>query len=150
MGWTLELLKTATSDEVIRVVQHLLESLGFKDAERVIAENWNIDFIALREDPISGLEKYVIKVKTEELVSSNEVEEFMESIIKAKADRGVFIAVDGFTKDAKVLLGREYKGKIIPWDGERLVKELNDMDIPISNELLERFEKKEEERGGRS
>lgn len=142
MGWTLELLKTATSDEVIRVVQHLLESLGFKDAERVIAENWNIDFIALREDPISGLEKYVIKVKTEELVSSNEVEEFMESIIKAKADRGVFIAVDGFTKDAKVLLGREYKGKIIPWDGERLVKELNDRDIPISNELLERFEKK--------
>lgn len=146
MGWTLEILNSASDEDIIRIVQRLIESLGFKEAERVRAEEWKIDFIALREDPISGLEKYAIKVKTKGLASSKEVEEFAEAIIKAKADRGIFLSVSGFTKDAKVLLGREYKGKIIPWDGERLVKELNDKEIPVPHELVERLKRKRMEK----
>ncbi|ALV61854.1 Chromosome partition protein smc [Thermococcus sp. 2319x1] len=143
MEWTVKILNSASDGDIIRIVQGLVESLGFKEAERVRAKEWKIDFIALREDPISGLEKYAIKVKTKGLASSKEVEEFAEAIIKAKADRGIFLSVSGFTKDAKVLLEREYKGKIIPWDGERLVKELNDKKIPVAYELVERLKKEE-------
>ncbi|WP_042700232.1 restriction endonuclease [Thermococcus sp. PK] len=146
MEWTLEILNFASDEDIIRIVQRLIESLGFKEAERVRTEEWKIDFIALREDPISGLEKYAIKVKTKGLASSKEVEEFAEAIIKAKADRGIFLSVSGFTKDAKVLLGREYKGKIIPWDGERFVKELNDREIPVPHELVERLKKEKMEK----
>ncbi|HHI00497.1 MAG TPA: restriction endonuclease, partial [Thermococcus litoralis] len=120
MEWKLEVLNAASHEDAIQIVLQLVESLGFKEAERVETEEWKIDLIALREDPISGLEKYAIRIKINGLASSKEVEEFGKAITKAKADKGIFLSINGFTKDAKVLLGREYRGRIIPWDGEKL------------------------------
>ena len=146
MEWKLEVLNAASHEDTIQIVLQLIEALGFKEAERVETEEWKIDLIALREDPISGLEKYAIRIKTNGLASSKEVEEFGKAITKAKADKGIFLSINGFTKDAKVLLGREYRGRIIPWDGEKLLKELNDRKIPIPKELFERLEKKKREK----
>ncbi|USH00637.1 restriction endonuclease [Thermococcus argininiproducens] len=146
MKWNLEILQEASRETLIKTLVNLLELMGFRNVEMVDSpEEWGIDILALRDDPIAGFEKYVIKVKSGALTSSQDIEHFNEAIGRAKADKGIFVSINGYTKDAKLLVGKEYKGRVIIWDGEKLVEDLNNKEVPVSEELLEKITRKKEQ-----
>ncbi|WP_234394413.1 hypothetical protein [Thermococcus piezophilus] len=55
-----------------------------------------------------------------------------------------------FTKDAKVLISREYRGRVIPWDGEKLVLLFNNYSIEPPSEIIRMAETKKEKKGEES
>jgi len=146
MEWSLEILQEASREILVEALTNLLDQMGFNNVEKIEnPEEWGVEILALRDDPIAGFEKYVVKIKHEALASSQDIESFGEAIMRSKADKGIFLAIHGFTKDAKLLVGKEYKGRMIIWDGEKFVEELNEREVPVSKELLEKIERKREQ-----
>ncbi|WP_048151605.1 restriction endonuclease [Palaeococcus ferrophilus] len=146
MKWTPELVRRVDHDYLVEQALELLKRAGFREAEKVAnRELEGIDIVATRDDPISGFEKYLISVKTGALVSSDDVKRFIEYLDRFKADRGIIVTNVDFTKDAKLLVQREQRGRIILWGGERVAGMLNEYGIEPPKELLKEIESKREE-----
>ncbi len=147
MHWTPDLIKMAPEETLIENVIELLRRMGFRDYERVSdRKEWGIDVVAIRDDPITGTEKVVIALHSRGLASSKDVNVFADLVNKYKADRGIMVSPFGFTKDAKVLISREYRGRIVPWDGEKLASLFNNYSIEPPAELLEAVKSRSEEK----
>ena len=130
MQWTQEIVSSAPSDVVVENVIELLKRMGFREYERVSSrKDWGIDIVAIRDDPIAGTEKVVIAVHRRGLASSKDVNVFAGLVERYKADKGILVSPVGFTKDAKVLISREYRGRVIPWDGAKLASLFNNYSI---------------------
>jgi len=139
MGWTRELVMVASRDFLSGALIELFNRMGFREQERVPKRSeWGIDIVAIRDDPISGMEKFVILLHSKGLATSKDVNVFADVIDKHKADRGILVSPAGFTKDARLLITREYKGRIVPWDGKRLAALFQNYGIEPTEELLER------------
>ncbi len=147
MQWTQEIVSSAPNDVVVENVIELLKRMGFREYERVSSrKDWGIDIVAIRDDPIAGTEKVVIAVHRRGLASSKDVNVFAGLVERYKADKGILVSPVGFTKDAKVLISREYRGRVIPWDGAKLASLFNNYSIepPESLPVKERKAKEEE------
>ncbi|EEB73061.1 restriction endonuclease [Thermococcus sp. AM4] len=144
--WTVETIMSVTRERLVDLIVELLKRMGFREYEKVARRGeWGLDIVALRSDPIAGTEKIVIAVHEKGLASSRDVNVFADIINSQKADKGILVSPAGFTKDAKLLLSREYRGRIVPWDGEKLASLLNNYSIPVPDDLkvAEREEKEE-------
>lgn len=147
MQWTPALIRLASDGTLIENVIELLKRMGFKEYERVSSKReWGIDVVAIRDDPIAGTEKVVLALHSKGLASSKDVNVFADLVDKYKADKGIIISPVGFTKDAKVLISREHRGRIVPWDGEKLASLFNNYSIESPEELIEALESKVEEK----
>ncbi|NJE85784.1 restriction endonuclease [Thermococcus sp. CX2] len=147
MVWTLDLIMLASEETLIENVIELLKRMGFRNYEKVASKKeWGIDVVAIRDDPISGTEKLVIAIHPKGLAASRDVNVFAGLVDKYKADKGILISIMGFTKDAKVLISREYRGRVIPWDGEKLVSLFNNYSIEPPSELIRMAETKKEKK----
>ncbi|RLF75439.1 restriction endonuclease [Thermococci archaeon] len=145
MPWTLEMLREIDREYFAELIMDLLRNLEFRDSERIkTPAETGADIIALREDPLSGLEKYMFKIKAGGLVSSNEITAFIQTLDRYKSDRGIFITSGDFTKDAKLLAQREHRGRIILWNGKKVVDLLNEYQIEPKKELIEMIESRRE------
>lgn len=145
MPWTLEMLGEIDREYFVELIMDLLRNLEFRDSERIKTPvETGADIIALREDPLSGLEKYMFKIKAGGLVSSSEINAFIETLDRYKSDRGIFITSGDFTKDAKLLAQREHRGRIILWNGKKVVDMLNEYQIEPKKELIEMIESRKE------
>jgi len=149
MTWTVELVSLTPKDTLIERITELLKRMGFREYEKVASGNeWGIDVVAIREDPIAGTEKLVMVLHEKGLVASRDVNVFGGLLDRYKADKGVIVSPAGFTKDAKLLISREYRGRIIPWDGKKLSSLLNNYGVEVPHEVLqiasERCEKESE------
>ena len=141
MPWTQDIIMMAPEDVLIENVIELLKRMGFREYEKVSSKkDWGIDIVAIRDDPIAGMEKLVIAVHRKGLASSRDVNVFADLVDKYKADKGILISTAGFTKDAKVLISREYRGRIIPWDGEKLISLFHNYSLEPPEELLKMAE----------
>ena len=141
MSWTQDIIMLAPEDVLIENVIELLKRMGFRDYERVSSKkDWGIDIVAIRDDPIAGMEKLVIAVHRKGLASSRDINVFAGLVDKYKADKGILISTAGFTKDAKVLISREYRGRIIPWDGEKLASLFHNYSVEPPEELVKMAE----------
>lgn len=149
MTWTSEMLMVAPREALIDIIVELLRRMGFIEYEKVPRrDEWGLDVIALRNDPIAGTEKVVIALHDKGLASSRDVNVFGGIVNAQKADKGVLVSPAGFTKDAKLLLSREYRGRIIPWDGDKLASLLNNYSVPIPEDVKTLVEKKEKPEPG--
>jgi len=138
MQWSLSLIRQADKDTLIENVIELLKRMGFRNYERVSSKaRWGIDVVAIRDDPIAGTEKVVLTLHSTGLASSKDVNVFADIVERYKADKGILISPIGFTKDAKVLISREYRGRIVPWDGEKLVLLFNNYSIEPPEDIEE-------------
>jgi len=141
MPWTQDIIMLAPEDVLIENIIELLKRMGFRDYEKVASKkDWGIDIVAIRDDPIAGIEKLVIAVHRKGLASSRDVNVFAGLVDKYKADKGILISAAGFTKDAKVLISREHRGRIIPWDGEKLISLFHNYSLEPPKELLKMAE----------
>lgn len=139
MGWTRELVMVASREFLTGAIIELLKRMGFREQERVLKRGeWGIDIVAIRDDPISGTEKLVMLIHSKGLATSKDVNVFADVIDKHKADRGILVSPAGFTKDARLLISREYRGRIVPWDGDRLAVLFQNYGIEPTEELVER------------
>ncbi|MBO8175585.1 MAG: restriction endonuclease [Thermococcus sp.] len=143
MAWIVEDITIVPQEYLASVLLELLKRMGFREYEKVSnPKQWGIDIIAFRDDPISGTEKYVIKIKSGALADSRDVNVFAGIMERFKADRGIIISPVGFTKDAKVLATKEYRGRIVLWDGVKLVEILNNYGIEPDRELIKEIRSK--------
>ncbi|AEC50996.1 predicted type II restriction endonuclease [Pyrococcus sp. NA2] len=145
MEWRGELLSLIPEDTLIDTIIELLKRMGFREHERVSnRKEWGIDIMAIRDDPIMGSEKVVILLHRRGLASSRDVNIFAELIDKYKADKGILISPLGFTKDARVLISKEYRGKIVPWDGKKLINLFTNYNVEVPKGIEVSQQKKEE------
>ncbi|AIF69333.1 hypothetical protein PAP_04610 [Palaeococcus pacificus DY20341] len=145
MPWNLETLREVDKDYFIELILDLIKNLGFRDADKIAtSEETGADIIAIREDPVSGLEKYLIKIKPRSLVSSSDLNDFIRVLDRYKGDRGIFVTNVDFTKDAKLLAQREHRGRLILWSGGKVVEMLNEYRIEPKKELIEKLKSKKE------
>ncbi|ASJ07447.1 restriction endonuclease [Thermococcus pacificus] len=146
MQWTPALIRLASDETLIENVIELLKRMGFREYERVSGKKeWGIDVVAIRDDPIAGTEKVVLALHSKGLASSKDVNVFADLVDKYKADKGIIISPVGFTKDAKVLISREHRGRIVPWDGEKLASLFNNYSLEPPEDLIEALESKADE-----
>ncbi len=146
MPWTQDIIRLAPEEKLIENVIELLKRMGFREYERVSSrKEWGIDVVAIRDDPIAGIEKVVITLHRKGLASSKDVNVFADLVDKYKADKGILISTAGFTKDAKVLISREHRGRIIPWEGEKLISLFHNYGIEPPEELIKKAEELKEE-----
>ncbi len=139
MGWSRELVVVASRDFLTGAIVELLRRMGFKEVERVLKRaDWGMDVVAIRDDPLSGTEKVVVLLHPKGLATSKDVNVFADVIDKHKADRGILVSPAGFTKDARLLISREYRGRIIPWDGDRVSNLFQNYGIEPTKELVEK------------
>jgi hypothetical protein len=137
MQWTPDLIVSASQEVLIENIIELLKRMGFRNYERVSSKReWGIDVVAIRDDPLAGTEKVVLALHSRGLASSKDVNVFASLADKYKADKGILISPVGFTKDARVLISREYRGRIVPWDGEKLASLFNNYSLEPPEELL--------------
>ncbi|WP_297521082.1 restriction endonuclease [Thermococcus sp.] len=137
MQWTADLIRMASEGTLIDGITELLGRMGFREYERVSSKkDWGIDVVAIRDDPIAGTEKLVLALHSRGLASSKDVNVFADLVDKYKADKGILVSPTGFTKDAKVLVSREYRGRIILWDGEKLASLFNNYSLQPPEELV--------------
>jgi hypothetical protein len=135
MMWSADLVRKLPKNILLDSISELLWRMGFKNYEKVSNEKeWGANIVAIREDPIAGTEKLLLLVHERGLASSKDVNIFAQSIDRHKAHKGVLVSPAGFTKDAKLLVSREYLGKIIPWDGEKLASLLNNYNVEVPEE----------------
>ncbi|ASI98709.1 restriction endonuclease [Thermococcus celer Vu 13 = JCM 8558] len=147
MPWSKDTIMRAPKDVLLENIIELLRRMGFRDYERVSSgKEWGIDIVAIRDDPIAGMEKLVIALHRKGLASSRDVNVFADLVSRYKADKGILISTAGFTKDARVLISKEYRGKIVPWDGKKLVSLFHNYGIEPPEELLNIPENTEESR----
>ncbi len=149
MQWNSDLIMMAPGDVLIDGITELLSRMGFRDYERVTnRREWGVDIVAVRDDPLTGTEKIVIAIHRRGLASSKDINVFADLVNKYKAEKGIMISPAGFTKDSKVLIARDYRGKIVPWDGDKLVSLFQNYGVEAPEELalMKREEEKEEER----
>ncbi|ASJ09539.1 restriction endonuclease [Thermococcus siculi] len=147
MQWTSDLIRLASEEALIENIIELLKRMGFRDYERVSSKKeWGIDVVAIRDDPIAGTEKVVLALHSKGLASSKDVNVFADLVDKYRADKGILISPVGFTKDAKVLISREHRGRIVPWDGEKLASLFNNYSIEPQEELLKAAERRGREK----
>ncbi|WP_297548082.1 restriction endonuclease [Thermococcus sp.] len=145
MNWTAQLVRKLPREKLIEYIIEVLSRMGFKNYERVSDRNrWGIDIVAIREDPIAGMEKLIIKVHSDSLASSKDINVFGDLLDKYKADRGIIIAPIGFTKDARSTVAKEYRGRIVMWDADKLAVTFSNYGIEAPK--IEEAEKKEEEK----
>ncbi|ASJ03077.1 restriction endonuclease [Thermococcus profundus] len=145
MAWTSEIVMLSPRDSLIDVLIELLKRMGFMEYEKVPRRGeWGLDIIALRKDPIAGTEKVIIALHEKGLADSRRVNQFGELLDEHRADKGVFVSPAGFTKDAKLLLSREYRGRIVPWDGDKLASLLNNYSVPVPEDIERILEEREE------
>jgi hypothetical protein len=145
MQWNSDLIMMAPEDILINGITELLSRMGFRDYERVAnRREWGVDIVAVRDDPLTGTEKIVIALHRRGLASSKDVNVFADLVNKYKAEKGIIISPAGFTKDSKVLIARDYRGKIVPWDGDKLVSLFQNYGVEAPEELA--LMKKEEEK----
>ncbi|WP_456368710.1 restriction endonuclease [Thermococcus sp.] len=133
MTWTPNIVRKLSRDDLLDRIAEVLNRMGFKNYEKVASrEKWGIDMVAIRDDPIAGTEKLLIKVHTGSLASSKDVNVFGDLIDKYKADRGILVSPLGFTKDARSAVAKEYRGRIILWDAEKIAKMFSNygLDVP--------------------
>jgi len=136
MEWSQELIVEISKEKLLELLIELLSRMGFKNCEKVsMGKEWGIDIVALREDPLSGTEKVVIKVHNKGLATSSEVSTLDSLVDKYKADRGVLISPAGFTKDARLAVSRNYRGRILLWDGEKLLKNFNNYGVDVPEDV---------------
>lgn len=146
MKWTPELARKLPRETLIDYIIEALGRMGFKNYERVSDQNrWGIDIVAIRDDPIAGMEKLVIKIHTNSLASSKDISVFGDLLDKYKADRGILIAPIGFTKDARTTVAREYRGRIVMWDAEKLAQTFLNYGIEAP-EIEEKTDEEKEEK----
>jgi len=144
MPWEEALIRNLPRETLIDSIVELLKRMGFRDYERVQNRaRWGIDVMAIREDPIAGMEKVVIRVHEGGLASSKDVNVFADIVDKHKADRGILVSPVGFTKDARTVTARNYRGRIVLWDAEKLVSLFTNYGIEAPK--IEVREEKEEE-----
>ncbi|NJE01309.1 restriction endonuclease [Thermococcus sp. JdF3] len=140
MPWTADLIRLAPRETLVGDVIELLKRMGFRDYERVAGrKEWGIDVVAIRDDPIAGIEKVVLAVHPKGLASSRDVNVFADLVNKYRADKGILISPAGFTKDAKVLISREHRGRVVPWDGEKLASLFNNYRMEPPADLVEQL-----------
>ncbi|NJE02691.1 restriction endonuclease [Thermococcus sp. MV11] len=145
MPWSPDLIRTASRETLIENVIELLRRMGFREYERVAGrKEWGIDVVAIRDDPIAGMEKVVLALHPKGLASSRDINVFADLADKYRADKGILISPAGFTKDAKVLISREYRGRIVPWDGEKLASLFNNYGLEPPEELVREMAKAHE------
>ncbi|MEO2152056.1 MAG: restriction endonuclease, partial [Thermococcus sp.] len=146
MTWTAELVRKLPRETLISYIIEVLGRMGFKNYERVSDRSkWGIDIVAIRDDPIAGMEKLIIKVHTDSLASAKDINVFGDLLDKYKADRGILVAPIGFTKDARSTVAKEYRGRIVMWDADKLA-------VTFSNYGIEapRIEEEKEEEDEKS
>lgn len=130
--WDANLVRRLPKDILLDSISDLLWRMGFRNYERVSNEKeWGADIVAIREDPIAGTEKLLLLVHERGLASSKDINVFAQTIDRHKAHKGVLVSPAGFTKDAKLLSSREYLGKIVLWDGEKLASLLNNYGVEV-------------------
>ncbi|CAD5244611.1 restriction endonuclease [Thermococcus camini] len=140
MPWTPDLIRLTPRETLVGDVIELLKRMGFRDYERVAGrKEWGIDVVAIRDDPIAGIEKVVLAIHPKGLASSRDINVFADLVDKYKADKGILISPAGFTKDAKVLISREHRGRVVPWDGEKLASLFNNYRMEPPADLVERL-----------
>lgn len=120
---------------------------GVPEHERVAdRDRWGVDIVAVRDDPLAGTEKLLIKVHTGSLASAKEVSVFGDLIDRYKADRGILISPPlGFTKDARTVVAKEYRARIILWDAEKLAKTFSNYGIEVPEIKPQKPQEKAEE-----
>ena len=146
MQWNSDLIMMAPGDVLIDGIGELLDRMGFKDYERVAnRKEWGVDIVAVREDPLIGMEKIVIAIHRRGLASSKDINVFAGLVNRHRAEKGIMISPAGFTKDSRVLIARDYRGRIVPWDGDRLISLFQNYGIeaPEKLALMKKEEKKE-------
>jgi len=137
--WSRELVLVAPREVLIDLLSELMERMGFRNHEKVKdRKEWGIDLVAIRDDPLAGTEKLVVVVHPRGLATSREVNVFAEIIGKHKADRGILVSPAGFTKDARLLVSKEYRAQVIPWDGDKLVSLFQNYGLEPPEELVEK------------
>ncbi|ASJ17212.1 restriction endonuclease [Thermococcus chitonophagus] len=150
MEWSSEVLTLLSPELLIAEVKELLRRMGFKEYEEVSnRKEWGVDIIAIREDPLVGSEKIMLKIHDKGMAQARDVNVFGEALREYKADRGILISVRGFTKDARLLVAREYKGRIILWDSGKLISLFKNYGIEVPKDVeikYEEMKKKREEK----
>ena len=130
MSWTPQLVRKLPRETLIDYITELLGRMGFKNYERVgDRERWGIDIVAIRDDPIAGTEKLLIKVHTGSLASAKDVNVFGDLLDRHRADRGILVAPIGFTKDARSAVVKGYRGRIVMWDADKLAQTFSNYGI---------------------
>ena len=119
-----------------KLVVELLLSMGYggsrKDAGKAIGQSGDggIDGI-INEDKL-GLDVIYIQAKRwENVVGSKEIRNFIGSLVKKNANKGVFITTSGFTKDAWES-AKNIPHKVILIDGEKLVQLMIENNVGVS------------------
>lgn len=146
MPWTQDIVRMLSREEIIEYLAEVLDKMGFRNHEKVADRSrWGVDIVAVRDDPLAGTEKLLIKVHTGSLASSKEVSVFGDLIDRYKADRGILISPLGFTKDARTVVAKEYRARIILWDAEKLAKTFSNYGIKVPEIKPQESEEKVEE-----
>ncbi|WP_297500140.1 restriction endonuclease [Thermococcus sp.] len=86
-----------------------------------------------------------MKVHEGGLASSKDVNVFAGIVDKYKADRGILASPTGFTKGARTVVARNYRGRIILWDGEKPAGLFSNYGVEVKVELPEESEEEKEE-----
>jgi hypothetical protein len=146
MAWSPEIVRKLARDDLIDRIAEVLDRMGFRNYEKVVSkEKWGVDIVAIRNDPLAGTEKLIIKVHTGSLASSKDVNVFGDLIDKYKADRGILISPLGFTKDARSAVAKDYRGRVILWDAEKLAKTFSNYGLEVPEIKVEEGVKESEE-----
>ncbi|WP_367883564.1 restriction endonuclease [Thermococcus peptonophilus] len=135
MPWNQDIVRMLPPrEDIIEYLTEVLDKMGFRNHERVAdRDRWGVDIVAVRDDPLAGTEKLLIKVHTGSLASAKEVSVFGDLIDRYKADRGGILISPplGFTKDARTVVAKEYRARIILWDAEKLAKTFSNYGIEV-------------------
>ncbi|AAL81260.1 restriction endonuclease [Pyrococcus furiosus DSM 3638] len=144
--WSDDILINASKESLIPLILELLKRTGFRESEKV-SEEWGFDIVGIRDDPLSGTEKVLLKIHTSGMLSSKDVNVFADVLRTHKADKGIIVVPYGVTRDARILISRDYKGLIVTWDRKKLISLFERYGIEPPEELLQKREeepKKEE------
>ncbi len=138
MVWSHEDLMLLSPEEFEYIIGEILQRLGFKNVQ-VVGGSYDkgIDIIGYKDDPIVGIESYVVQVKRKSKgkIGYTELERFLRVVNKASANRGIFVTSTDFTRDAYEF-ARNTGGRIILWNYIRVLEYLNEYEIPKPSRIL--------------
>lgn len=65
MPWTQDIVRMLSREDIIEYLAEVLDKMGFRNHEKVADRSrWGVDIVAVRDDPLAGTEKLLIKVHT--------------------------------------------------------------------------------------